>query len=133
MFAKEGIEAIPLNALISNTLYKDGTIEQFSTGFSRTFDICEKKSIKYDHTQTKDGFIFTFYRPNSEIKNNNLNSTENEVFNLLKENSDYTTKELATKLKKTERTINRAFAKLKTIGYIRRNGSTRNGKWIIIE
>ena len=133
MFAKQGIEAIPLNTLISNVLYKNGTIEQFSTGFSRTFDECKKESIKYDYAQTRDGFRFTFYRPNTDINSIKLNLTENEVFELLKENSDYTAKEIAVKLNKTERTINRALAKLKTVGYIRRNGSDKNGKWIIVE
>lgn len=133
MFAKHGIEAIPLNALISNVLYKDGTIEQFSTGFSRTFDICKKESIKYDYTQTQDGFRFTFYRPNTEVIKINLNQTENEVFSLLKENESYTTKELAIKLNKSDRTINRALAKLKSIEYIKRNGSDKKGKWIIVE
>ena len=133
MFAKQGIEAIPLNTLISNVLYKNGTIEQFSTGFSRAFDVCEKESIKYDYTQTQDGFRFTFYRPNTDINIIKLNLTENEVFGLLKEDSDYTAKELAFKLNKTERTINRALAKLKMAGYIRRNGSDKKGRWIITE
>ena len=69
----------------------------------------------------------------TETKSNKLNSTENEVFNLLKENNDYTAKELAAKLNKTEKNINRALAKLKTIDHIRRNGSDKNGKWIVVE
>lgn len=43
MFAFEGLEPIPMNNIINDVLYKDGTIEKFSTGFERTFDACKKR------------------------------------------------------------------------------------------
>ena len=130
MFAKDGIEPIPLNSIINNVLYKDGTIEQFSTGFSRAFEACEKENIRYDYTQTQNGFRFTFYRLNSKNEKA-LNKTERKILELLSENGNFTAKDLGSKIKVTERTVNRALANLKKGGYIRRDGSNKTGKWLL--
>ena len=46
-FAYDNLEPIPLNNIISNVLYKNGLIEQFSTGFERVFTLCQEQKIKF--------------------------------------------------------------------------------------
>ena len=131
MFAFEGLEPIPMNNLINDILYKDGTIEKFSTGFERTFDACKKDDIKYEYTETANGFRFTFFRPGKK-ENNRLTDTDNKVLELLKGNNKLTAKQLSEECQLTERTINRSLKKLKDLNQIQRVGSNKNGYWRIL-
>ncbi len=63
MFVQKGLPPIPFNAVINNTLYRSGAIEQFSTGFERVFEACDAEHIRYEYEETPNGFRFTFYRP----------------------------------------------------------------------
>ena len=56
-FATEAIEPIPLNVKISDVLFRNGTIEQISTGFERTFHLCREYDIAYSYTETANGSI----------------------------------------------------------------------------
>ena len=131
MFATEGLEPIPLNILINDVLYKNGTIEKFSTGFERAFDACKKAGVRYDYTETANGFRFSFYRIEEKEKNR-LTDTDLKVFELLKENNRLTAKQISERCQLTERTINRSLKKLKEKNQIERAGSNKNGYWRIM-
>lgn len=131
MFAFEGLEPIPLNSLINDVLYKDGTIEKFSTGFERTFDVCKKTDINYEYTETANGFRFTFFRPGKK-EINKLTNTDIRVLELLKGNNKLTAKQLSEECQLTERTINRSLRKLKALNQIQRIGSNKTGYWRIL-
>lgn len=126
-FVSEGLKPIPMNVLINNVLYKNGTIEQFSTGFERTFEACRESGIEYSYRQTDTGFRFTFFRPKAQA--NKLNSTEEKVFAAINENNKATAKEMAGLLNVSERTVNRALKKLTELKYICREGSDKTGYW----
>lgn len=130
-FANKGIEPIPLNILINNVLYKDGTIEQFSTGFDRVFKALEKEKISYSYEDTGNGFRFVFYRPGQN--KTMLTKTEEKVYKELKNNNKITARKMAEKLDLSERTINRALSKLKSINYVVREGSDKDGNWYIVD
>ena len=59
-FATKGLEPIPLNIAISDVLFRDGTIEQVSTGFERTFDACKAQKVDYEYAETATGFRLLF-------------------------------------------------------------------------
>ena len=128
-FANKGIEPIPLNVKISNILYKDGTIEQISSGFERTFKECKKYGIEYDYLDTGYGFRFTFYRP---LQNNDkLSKTDTSILALISSNSKITYLELASSLKVSESTILRSINRLKKNDLLKREGSDKDGYWIV--
>ena len=131
MFAFEGLEPIPMNNIINDVLYKDGTIEKFSTGFERTFDACKKDDIKYEYTETANGFRFTFFRPGKK-ESNRLTDTDVKVLELLTGNNKLTAKQLSEECQLTERTINRSLKKLKDLNQIQRIGSNKTGYWKIL-
>ena len=80
-FAYDNLEPIPLNNIISNVLYKNGLIEQFSTGFERVFTLCHEQNIKYEYVETNEGFRFIFYRnTNNSIK---LSITDKKILNII--------------------------------------------------
>lgn len=126
-FASRGIEPIPLNNIITKTLFRDGTVEEASTGFERTFDYCKQFSIDYEHEETVNGFRFTFFR---EKRNNmKVSEREREVLSLIEKNSRMTVDEMATHMQISKRTVQRSIKLLKDTGMLERVGSDKNGKW----
>lgn len=129
-FASKGVEPIPLNIKISNVLYKDGTIEQISSGFERAFKECKKYNIEYDYLDTGYGFRFTFYRPSA--KNKKLSKTDTAILSLISKDPSITYLELASSCKVSESTILRTIRKLKKMNLLLRDGSDKDGKWIVL-
>lgn len=130
-FAYNHEEPIMLNPKIINILFKTGEIESFGSGFERTFNICNEKSVEYKYENTKSGFKFIFYRKN-KISELQLSKIEKQVLDIIKNNRFVTSEELAETLKKSTKTIYRAIKKLKDYGFIKREGSNFNGAWEII-
>ena len=130
-FANKGIEPIPLNIKISNTLYRDGTIEQISSGFERAFRECKKNGVIYEYEDTGYGFRFTFYRHNQQ--NNSLKDRERTIIKLIKNDPGITYLELAKECGVSESTILRSIKKLKELGKIKREGSDKDGHWIVLQ
>ena len=62
---------------------------------------------------------------------NKLGDSENLVLSMLKDNPTISRKELSIRLNVSDSTIKRILNKLKKTKVISREGSTRNGKWII--
>ena len=62
-----------------------------------------------------------------------LSKTDILVLDQLKENPKYTRDDIALKINKTVRTVQRSIDKLKQNGQIRRVGAKNNGYWEIIE
>lgn len=61
-----------------------------------------------------------------------LNKTEKKVIELLIENPNITSAELAEKIGVTKRTIERTFKSLQEKKMIERIGSKRDGNWIVV-
>lgn len=127
-FAFGYLEPIPMNDRITQVLYKNGTIEQMSTGFERTFDLCEKYNVNYSYQETSYGFRFEFYRQKDEVP---LDENEKHILNLMKEQKDITVNQIAGKTDLSPRTIARIISNLKSRGILRRVGSDKNGFWEI--
>lgn len=62
---------------------------------------------------------------------NNLNSIDEKVLFILQNNPSISRKDLSNKLNVSDSSIKRLLNKLKDDGIIKREGSKRNGKWII--
>jgi predicted HTH transcriptional regulator len=62
-----------------------------------------------------------------------LNDTEKKIIGYLIENEDYTAERLSTELNVTTRTVERNISSLQKKGIIKRIGSKKDGKWIVIQ
>ena len=60
-----------------------------------------------------------------------LNKTEKIVLELLKKNSNVTRQDLAVKIAKNIKTIQRTLDSLELKGYIQKKGKTRAVKWVL--
>lgn len=130
-FATEAIEPIPLNIKISDVLFRNGTIEQISTGFERAFHLCRKYDIAYSYTETANGFRFVFYRNGKTA--NERNEIEKTIINAIAKNEKTTAASLAKEMDVSERTVQRWMKKLKTKGVLERVGNNGNGYWRVVE
>ena len=95
--------------------------------------------VKYSYENTVNGFKFIIYRPQiqsdipSVTLDVTLNGTEMSVLALLKQKPDSSRDEIAEKISKTVRTVQRALDSLKDKGYIERIGSMQNPTWKILK
>lgn len=138
-YVKGNFESEIRNATISKILYLNKSIEQFGSGFKRIHSLCKDAGVKYSYENTANGFKFIIYRPQiqSDILNVTLdvtlNGTEMYVLALLKQKPDSSRDEIAEKISKTVRTVQRALDSLRDKGYIKRVGSKQNPLWKILK
>lgn len=142
-YVEGNLESEIRNATISKILYLNRSIEQFGSGFKRIHSLCEDAGIGYSYENTKNGFKFVIARPrvHSDISdvtmdvtlNSSLNGTEIAVLAILKQKPDSSRDEIAERISKTVRTVQRALNSLVEKGYIRRIGSKQNPMWQVLK
>ena len=138
-YIKENLESEIRNPVIAKILYLNKSIEKFGSGFKRIDSLCKDAGIKYSYTNNENGFKFVLYRQQtqSDIVNVTLdvtlNGTEKSVLAILKQKPDSSRDEIAEKISKTVRTVQRALDSLKSKGYIRRVGSKQEPLWEVLK
>ncbi|MCR5219799.1 MAG: putative DNA binding domain-containing protein [bacterium] len=136
-YIKKNLPSVLRNELIAKTLYIGKWIEEFGSGLKRVDSLCRDAGIRYNFENSELGFKAIIYRSlpldvtiNVPI-NVTLNGTEISVLALLKQHPDISRDELAEKVSKTVRTVQRALDSLKEKGIIERDGSRKFGRWIV--
>ncbi len=138
-YIKDNIESEIRNAAIAKILYLSKSIEQFGSGFKRINSLCSDAGIKYSYENRENGFKFVIYRPElqsdipSVTLDVTLSGTEMAVLAILKQKPDSSRVEIADKISKTVRTVQRALDSLRDKGYIRRVGSKQNSIWEVLK
>ena len=138
-YIKGNVESDIRNEKISKVLYTDKSIEQFGSGFKRINSLCRDAKIRYAYENSRNGFKFILYRPQiqsdipSVTLDVTLNGTEVAVLALLKQKPNSSREEIAEKISKTTRTVQRALDSLKGKGYIRRIGSKQTPTWEMLK
>ena len=141
-YVKYNLESEIRNPSIAKILFLSKSIEQFGSGFKRIDSLCKDAGIKYSYERGDNGFKLIFYRPQliSDIVNvtydvtygNALNITEQAVLAVLKQNPVSSREDIAEKVSKTVRTVQRALVSLTEKGYIRRVGAKKNSTWELL-
>lgn len=138
-YIKGNVESEIRNPTIAKILYLSKYIEQFGSGFKRIDSLCKESGIRYFYENKENGFKFIIYRPQfqSDILDVTLdvtlNGTEKAVYAILKQKPDSSREEIANKISKTVRTVQRALNSLGDKGYIRRVGSKQNPTWEMLK
>lgn len=138
-YIKGNIESEIRNATIAKILYLNKSIEQFGSGFKRIHSLCKDSGIKYSYENRENGFKFILFRPELQsdipgvILDVTLNGTEMAVLAILKQKPDSSREEMAEKIFKTVRTVQRALDSLREKGYIRRVGPKQNPIWEVLK
>lgn len=78
--------------------------------------------------------LFEFIRTNVHINvriNSELTEVEQVIFNLIQNNDGISKAEMATRIGKSEKTVQRVISSLTKKQAIAREGSNKSGKWIV--
>ena len=141
-FAERRIQSMPRNRKILDVLYRSKNVEVQGSGIRKVLELCAVNNIKYEYYNNEFGFRFSFHRNNVTLNVTTdvtsyvpivLNNTDKEVLSLLKEKPEQTREEIASKIGKTVRTVQRSLDKLKEAKKITRIGNKNYGYWEIIE
>ncbi len=120
MLADSERRSQPRNRVILNTLFKCKDVEMFGGGFLKVFASCKTSGVKFSYESNDDGFTFVFYRgqpvtakdEKPYVLDTALSTSDYKVLNCLKENPSQTREEIATRVKLSKRTVQRALEKL---------------------
>jgi len=148
-YIKRNLESELRNPNIARLLYLTKSIEKFGSGFKRIDSLCKDAGVKYSYERTSNGFKFILYRRNfiSDTPNvtsnvtydvtygerEALNVTEQTVLAILKQDPTISREEMAERMSKTVRTVQRALVSLTERGYIRRVGAKKNSTWEVLK
>ena len=138
-YMKGNFESVIRNATIAKILYLNKTIEQFGSGFKRINSLCKDAGIHFSYKSDEYGFKFILHRAqlqsdiSSVTLDVTLNGTEKAVLAILKQKPDSSRVEIAEKISKTVRTVQRAMDSLREKGYIQRIGSKQDPKWKVLK
>lgn len=155
-FITEIRKPIRRNPLITRTLYYSKDMESFATGLKRISETCSNAGVKVEFYGDEYGFTVRFYRhcgegwekgetlkekdtstethrtsteTDTEIK---FTNTEKDLIKLMENNPTITILEMAEKSGLSRSGVQYVLNSLKTKGKVRREGSQKSGKWIIL-
>jgi ATP-dependent DNA helicase RecG len=127
-FIAKNLPSYKRNRLILDVLFRSKDVEKSGTGFQRVNDYCNKQNVTWTFRKEAYGFFFEFIRTNVEI-NTELTNREQLIFNLINDNVGISKEEIALRIGKSEKTVQRIISSLMTKGVITREGSNRTGYW----
>ena len=134
-FRNKSISSKIRNELICDVLFKCRKIESWSTGFRKTFSLCEEAGVEVGYEKEYDGFWFFFkrkgYEPSktTEFDSNGLSELTQIVLSEIEKNPYVTRDSLSSITGRTSRHIQRSLDVLKEKGIIIRVNGNRNGHW----
>ena len=144
-YIRKNLESELRNPNIAKILYLTRSIEKFGSGFKRIDSLCKDAGVKYSYERTKNGFKIIIHRPKFISDTSNvtydvtygkgeaLNITEQAVFAVLKQDPTISREEIAERVAKTVRTVQRALVSLTEKGYIKRVGAKKNSTWEVLK
>ncbi len=139
-YVNKKISSLKRNPVILDALYRCKDVEKSGTGFQRMNALCNQYGVGWSYEKNGYGFTFIFCRETENGKNvtvgvtlNDLTESEKAIFDLINANSKITREDMALKINKNVRTIQRITNSLVTKGYILRIGNNRFGYWEVLK
>ena len=128
-------KSIIRNKIILDVLFRSKYVEKGGSGFQKVDKLCNENNLKWDYILDDYGFSFIFIR--QEKNDSNISGTSSEslsymeksVLEIIRNNPMIKKSEIANKLLKSEKSIQRFLSTLIKEGYIERIGNYRNGYW----
>ena len=139
----------PQNPLIANTFYRAGFIESWGRGIKKITDSCESYHIpapKYYISGSDISIEFNIddienakIKPGTNVGINVgtnvglfLSERQEKILFIIKNEPTITTQRLSSQLNVHEKTIERDIKTLKQNNLLKRVGSNKSGKWVVI-
>ena len=130
------------NEVIAKTLFLCKDVETFGSGIRKMYTLCNEAKVAVTYTNEETAFTLAFSRVDRNITpdsggingeiNGRISEAELELLSLLKKSPSMTNTDLAVASGKSERTISRLLAALKSKKLIQRIGSNKTGCWKVL-
>ena len=121
----------PANRNVAELFFKAGYIEVWGRGIGKIFNTCKSAGLPEPVIEEYAGGIqITFLKKENVVEN----VVENEylILKLLKGNDQLTAKEIAKKIRISDRTVQRYLKTLQGKNLIKRIGPSKGGHWEIV-
>ncbi len=135
-FITKNLPSYKRNKLILDVLFRSKEVEKSGTGFQRVNSLCNTNNVAWRFRKEAYGFFFEFIRTNVQLNVQlkvALSEQEQIIFNFISTNTGITKKEMAQRIGKSERTVQRIISSLMEKGVIKRIGSNKTGCWKVME
>lgn len=133
-FISRNLPSYKRNRLILDVLFRSRDVEKSGTGFQRVNEYCKQQNVTWDYRKEAYGFYFEFIRTNVHINvqiDKELTEAEQIIFNLIQNNVGISKSEMALRIGKSEKTVQRIISSLLKKEVIEREGSNKAGYWKI--
>ena len=150
---KDSHESFPYNQLIAQVLYLSTYLESWGSGVRRMIDLCHEQGLPepeyqadgytvrivfWKSAQKKDEALQLPSQKNESTSQKSDNTSQKKfgasqkaIMEMIGENSDITTSEIAERIGIDRRNVQEHIKKLQESGLLHREGGRKNGKWII--
>lgn len=135
-FINKNLPSYKRNRIMLDILFRSKDVEKAGTGFQRVNELCNEFGISWTFRKEAFGFFFEFIRTNVHLNvQTNITLTEQEqlIYNLLDSNIGISKAELALRIGKSEKTIQRIVNDLIEKKLIVRVGSNKTGHWEVLK
>ena len=131
-FIDNNLHSFVRNRIILDVLFRSKDVEKSGTGFQRVNEICNESHVEWEFKKEAYGFFFIFLRKKEVRKNDfSMNKIEKQVYDLIDKYSRIKRDEIAKKIGKSEKTVQRYISSLIDKGLVVRVGSNKNGYWMV--
>ena len=122
--------------MILDVLFRSKAVEKSGTGFQRVNSLCNCQNVNWDFRKEAYGFYFEFIRTNVHLRvqiNTALTEQEQIIVNLIANNEKISKAEMAKRIGRSEKTVQRLISSLTDKDIVERVGSCKSGYWKIKE
>ena len=117
-------------------LFRSKDVEKAGTGFQRVNELCNQYGVSWTFRKEAYGFFFEFIRPNVQLNVQlkvELSAHKQLIYNLIDSNLGISKAELAIRIGKSEKTVQRIVNSLIKKNVVIRVGSNKTGRWEVIK
>jgi ATP-dependent DNA helicase RecG len=119
------------NKLIAEAFYLTRNIEKYGSGFVRIRkELAEYPDVRFHIEEVGSGLLVSFKL--TEDVTPPMTELEQKILDILKNDPKATSRELADLLSIRPDTVKEYFGRLKAKGVLRREGSARSGRWLVL-
>lgn len=134
-------ESKPWNPMIARTFYRRGIIETWGRGTLKIARLMQERGLGPPAVAVREGAVVVMFglpamatgKTTGKTTGKMTGKTPLAVLELLAEQPDLSIPELAARLDKSRRAIERAIQKLRESGRLQRIGPAKGGHWKVIE
>ena len=135
-FIERNLSSFRRNKIILDILFRSKHVEKQGTGFQRVNELCNEYGVGWTYRKEAYGFFFEFIRTNVHLNvhiKESLTDSEQIVFNIIRDNERITKSEIAIRIGKSEKSVQRIVSSLIEKSLIQRVGSNKTGYWEVLK